>query len=240
MVDPERGPRGEYHFSFQDIVLLRTASSLQRARVPQTRMQRALGCLKAKLPPELPMSSYHIEAFGERIVVSDGERAWDIESDQLEIDFPRPRAVVRRLDLQKSTDADEWYHQAIELEAVSTSSAEAAYRRALELDPAHADAHVNLGRLLHQAGRVASAAEHYRQALLLDTHATAAFNLGIALEDLGRRNEAAQAYRTAIELDPDLPEAHYNLANLCQIMGDRLSAIRHLKTYKQLTDRVQS
>ncbi len=240
VVSPERGPRGEYHFSFQDIVLLRTASSLRRARVPQSRMERALGCLKQKLPPEQPLSSFRIEAHGERIVVSDGERAWDVESNQLEIDFPHPRAIIRKLEPHATTDAEEWYQQGVELEAVSPEAAQKAYIHALELDPACADAHVNLGRLLHKKGSVASAAEHYRQALLLSANATAAFNLGIALEDLGHRGEAAQAYRTAIELDPNLADAHYNLANLYQMAGDRLSAIRHLKSYKQLTDRSHS
>jgi predicted Zn-dependent protease len=239
-ITPQRGPRGEYHFSFQDIVLLRTASSLQLARVPQSRMHRALGCLKTRLPPGQPLTSYRIDAHGERIVVSDGERTWDIESDQLEIDFPRPRAVIRSLPTQSVTDAEEWYQQGLELEHLSPSAAETAYRRAIELDPKHADAHVNLGRLLHQAGRVSAAAEHYRQALHLEAHATAAFNLGIALEDLGKAGEAAQAYRTAIQLDESLAEAHYNLANLCQRLGDRLSAIRHFKAYRTLTDRSTS
>jgi tetratricopeptide (TPR) repeat protein len=203
-------------------------------------MHRALGCLQTRLPPGQPITSYRIDAHGERIVVSDGERTWDIESDQLEIEFPRPRAVIRALPLQTSSDADEWYQQGLELEPVSPTGAETAYRRAIELDPKHADAHVNLGRLLHQAGRVNAAADQYRQALLVQAHPTAAFNLGIALEDLGRSGEAAQAYRAAIELDPALAEAHYNLANLCQRQGDRLSAIRHLKAYRSLREHAPS
>ena len=33
LLRPERGPRGEYRFSFQDLVLLRTAKGLLDARV---------------------------------------------------------------------------------------------------------------------------------------------------------------------------------------------------------------
>ena len=236
VVTPERGPRGEYHFSFQDMVLLRTASSLRRAHVPHTRMERAFNCLRGKLPPEQPLSAYHIEAHGERIVVSDGARSWDIETDQLEIQFPRPLPVVRILETNTPTDAEAWYQKGIELESVSPAAAEDAYLHAVELEPKHAEAHVNLGRLLHQQGRVSAAAERYRFALLQAPHATAAYNLGIALEDLGRRTEATQAYKTALELDPNLAEAHFNLAHVYQLTGDRVSAIRHLKAYKQLTE----
>jgi len=33
-VTPGRGPRNEYEFSFQDVVLLRTAHRLQAAKIP--------------------------------------------------------------------------------------------------------------------------------------------------------------------------------------------------------------
>ncbi|MEX2282646.1 MAG: tetratricopeptide repeat protein [Gemmatimonadota bacterium] len=233
---PQRNRLGHYNFSFQDVVLLRTAKSLRRARVPHQRMERALGCLKQKLPEDQPLSSYQIEAHGDRIVVSDGERAWDIESNQLEIEFPRPRAVVRSLDSRMTTtsEAEEWYQRGIELEALSIDEAKAAYQQAVELDPAHADAQVNLGRLLHQQHRVTEAAERYRLALLYAPHATAAFNLGLALEDLGHPREAVKAYETALQLNPTLADAHYNLAGIFHAAGDPMAAIRHLKNYRAL------
>jgi len=40
-VQPARGPRNEYRFSFQDIVLLRTAHALQQANIPPRRIVRS-------------------------------------------------------------------------------------------------------------------------------------------------------------------------------------------------------
>ncbi len=217
-------------------MLLRTANSLRRARVPHLRMERALGCLKQTLPADQPLSAYQIQAHGDRIVVSDGEQSWDIESNQLEIEFPRPRAVVRRIDAHVSTttEAEYWYQRGIELEALSVEDAQAAYLRAVEIEPAHADAQVNLGRILHQQKRIAEAAERYRLALVHAPHATAAFNLGLALEDLGHPVEAVTAYETALQLNPALADAHYNLAGIFHATGDSMAAIRHLKSYRAL------
>ena len=41
-VTPSRGPRNEYRFTFQDLVLLRTALALQAARIPPRRILRSL------------------------------------------------------------------------------------------------------------------------------------------------------------------------------------------------------
>ena len=234
---PQRGPRGEYQFTFQDIVFLRTASSLRRAHVPGNRMERALGALKRRLPPGRPLSSFRIDAVGERIVVADGEVAWDIENDQLQIVFDDNSANLRELPAKPSperVEAEQWYERGIALEGESLEDARAAYEKAVLLDPTYADAQVNLGRVLHQQGLVASAAERYRLALLHAPHATAAYNLGIALEDLGYRKEAIEAYTSALRLDARMSEAHFNLGRLYETAGDALSAIRHFKAYKQL------
>lgn len=237
IVAPQRGPRGAYQFSFQDIVLLRTASSLRNAHVPQTRMQEAFACLKQQLPPDAPLSGLQIEARGEHIVVSDGERAWDVETDQLQFEFPAEHSEVRQLghaSLDPSADAEAWYERGIELESAAPEDARTAYERAVDLDPTHADAQVNLGRLLHHRGLVAEAAERYRIALLHARHPTAAFNLGIALEDMKCGTEAVQAYRAALAMDPTLADAHYNLSRIYEANGDLIHAINHLKAYRSL------
>src|SRR5205823_7411903 len=111
-----------------------------------------------------------------------------------------PAAVVLK---EHELDADTWYDVACDLETTSPDEARAAYQRAIELDPDHSDAHVNLGRMLHEEGAPLAAQQHYRRALETDpSHPTAAFNLGVALEDLGRLNEARNAYLRAIDLDP--------------------------------------
>ena len=45
-LEPTRGPRGELQFSFQDLVLLRTAKGLVSARIAPRRVRSALRKLK--------------------------------------------------------------------------------------------------------------------------------------------------------------------------------------------------
>jgi TPR repeat protein len=215
--------------------MLRTASSLRQAHVPQLRMQRAFDCLKQQIGGETPLSSLHVDAVGEHIVVHDGDVAWDVETNQFEIDFPSERGEIRSLPfnpVSSTTEADHWYRHAMEMEHTSPDDALIAYQHAVKLNPELADAQVNLGRMLHARGRVAEAADHYRRALAHAPNPTASFNLGVALEDLGYSTDALEAYRNAIALNPSMPDAHYNLAKLYESVGDRVGAIRHLKAYR--------
>ena len=43
----------------------------------------------------------------------------------------------------------------------------AEYREAIEMDPEYPDAHLNLGRLLHEQGEVGEAEQCYRRAVEL-------------------------------------------------------------------------
>jgi tetratricopeptide (TPR) repeat protein len=233
-------------FSFQDLVILRAARGLAAARIPARRIRTALRRLRQRLPRGRSLAELRIAAEGDRIVARDGTAVWNPESDQIQLDFSvadlatRARPLARRAaaaarEAAADYDATDWFELGFELEAVDPDEARDAYRRALELDAHHADAHVNLGRLLHEAGLVAEAERHYRQALRDEPeHATAAFNLGIALEDLGRLGDAIEAYRLALLTDPDNADAHFNVARLYEKAGKRAAALRHYSAYRRI------
>src|SRR5260370_20494182 len=104
----------------------------------------------------------------------------------------RTAAAARRA--EGDFDADGWYELGLELEAVDPAEARDAYPPAPELDAHHADAHVNLGRLLHEQGLVTEAARHHQQALReAPEHATAALHLGNRRRDLGQPADAVEA-----------------------------------------------
>jgi tetratricopeptide (TPR) repeat protein len=240
-LSPERGPRNDYRFSFQDLVLLRTARELARAQVRPGKIRNALRDLARQLPPDRSLSGIRITADGRAVLVHDGPHAWNPESGQLHIEFAgveasdgggpeRPLAVTTH-----GPSANDWFHEALRLETVDPNEANHAYGTALSLDPTFWDAHVNLGRLLQLAGRTLEAIEHYRAALRGGTDdPTAAFNLGTALEERGDWEQALAAYREALRLDPEFGDAHFNLARLYEQLGRRTAALQHLKRYRFL------
>jgi tetratricopeptide (TPR) repeat protein len=232
---PERGPRGEFRFGFQDLVVLRAASELTAAEIPQRKVRRALQRLRAQLPEGRTLAGVRIAAIGERVIVRDRDAVWNPDSGQALFDFAVDEiATVAELP-RKTTeelDAEDWYEAGCQLEQISIDEARDAYEQAIAIDSTHADAHINLGRLLHEQRAPAAAETHYRAALASDPqHPIAAFNLGVALEDLGRTREAIDAYERAIEIDPLNADAHFNLAGVFERRGDKAGAVRELKAY---------
>jgi tetratricopeptide (TPR) repeat protein len=246
-VAPRRGPRNTLLFSFQDLVLLRAAASLVHARVPRARVRRALGRLRSQLPEGRSLAAVRVAADGRNVVVQDGGARWRPDTGQVLLDFevkdlarkiaPIVRAAARARGAG-TLDAEAWVRWAEDLEDGAPREARDAYRRALELDPEHGRAHLNLGRLLHEGGDPRGAELHYRRALLsAPQRALASFNLGVALEDQGLSDEALLAYARALEADPELADAHFNLSRLLESLGRRAEAIRHLATFRRLTHR---
>jgi tetratricopeptide (TPR) repeat protein len=247
-LSPARGARGDLRFTFQDLVLLRAAKGLMAARIPAAQVRRSLRRLKQQLPRGRALSELRITAEGHRVVARDGAVAWNPESGQLVLDFDVARLAQRAAPLARRQaaaareveddfDADDWFELGLELEVSAPEEARDAYRRALELDPHHADARVNLGRLLVESDRAEEAETHFR-AVVADhpDHATAWFNLGIALEDRRRPNDAVKAYERAIAADRRLADAYFNLARLYEQAGKRAAALRNLSKYRLLTE----
>jgi tetratricopeptide (TPR) repeat protein len=243
-VVPRRGPRNELRFSFQDLVLLRAAAGLVHRSMPAARVRRALARLRKQLPEGRSLASVHVSAEGDEVVVRDGGARWTPESGQVLLDFevadlarkvaPLVRAEAKRP--RARLDAESWYEWGCDLEDAAPAEAQKAYRQAVALEPEHAGAHLNLGRLLHEAGDARAAEFHYRLAVGdRALRATASFNLGVALEDQGLHDEALLAYARALEADRGLADAHHNLARLLERLGRRQDALRHLAAYRKLT-----
>jgi tetratricopeptide (TPR) repeat protein len=244
-LQPRRGPREEFRFSVQDLVLLKTARALAHA-VPARKLKRALHRLRERLPLGRPLTGVQVVAHGDEVLVREGSALWQADSGQGVFNFDvatlaaRVAPIARRAAraAQRASPellAEDWYELGCELELGAPEQARDAYRRALELDPHHAEARVNLGRLLQEAGQPAAAETHYRLALAArPDDAIAAFNLGVALEDLGRPDEAIAAYERALRADARIADAHYNLARLHERAGRKAAAIRHLKACRSL------
>ena len=240
-VEPARGARRTWRFSFQDLIVLRAAQSLVESHVPRRNITRALRELRKQLPASMPLSGLSIGAVGERVVVREGARRWQAESGQYLLAFdvePAPPPVQDAVVVpDPELDADAAFDAALACEeAGDAAGALAGYGRAIEADAAHLDAHLNRALLLQAEGKVADAERAYEKALAACGEAPALlYNLALLFEDTGRNAQAAGAYERAVRADPDFADAHYNLGLLYEKLGRTRDAIRHLARYRQLT-----
>ncbi len=240
---PDRGDRGEYRFSFQDVVLLRTAKGLLDADVTPRRAYKVLVNLKSQMEEVKSLSSLRIDSVGNAVVVKDENHIWDAESGQGQFVFgeapasPEVTTIVgSNLAIARNADnmsSDEWYNLGLDLEEVDLDKAPDAYRKALEMDPNNADAHVNMGRLYQLKGNLRQAKRHYQLAMkAIPNHQLANYNMGTIYDELDELAKAGEFYERA----PGVPDAHYNLARICELRGDEVSALRHMRHYRELVE----
>jgi tetratricopeptide (TPR) repeat protein len=239
-VSPARGRRREYRFSFQDLVVLRTAQALVQAKLPTTRILRSLRRLRSQLPPQIPLSGLRVEAVGDAVVVREGSVQWQTHDGQyllrFHVDSPGGRlAFLDASPPAPALSADQLFERGMAREEADPAEACALYQQAITAEPTHISSYTNLGRLLHERKQLSKAEAKYREGLArCGRDATLFFNLAILLEDLRRPRDAADMYRAALAENPDLPEAHYNLALLCEAAGLQQEAIRHFAAFRRL------
>ena len=243
ILEPARTAGGQYRFDFQDIIVLRTAKELLQAGVKRAKVNNALFRLKSKLPSNRSLTSLRIAGDGGAVVIREDDQVYNPDSGQLHFNFavadlagtvaPLARQAAEEAENSDQLTSDDWFDLGVDLEAVSPEDAPAAYLRALELDPYHSDAHVNIGRLLQEAGEFEAAEDHYNHALTAEPdNVLAAFNMSTLFEDMGRIQDAILAYKRAA----NLADAHYNLSRLYELVGEHAEALKHLKTYRNLID----
>ncbi len=123
---------------------------------------------------------------------------------------------------------DLFYEGTRRLAAGELAAAEAAFREALRLDPALAEASGNLGLVLDRAGRAAEAEAAYLHALALAPgQGETCTNLGVLWLEQQRLDDAEWALQRALAIHPESPSAwtHYGVLLACRHQDE--AAERH-------------
>ena len=203
-VSPARGPRNAWRFSFQDLIVLRTAQALAAANIPSRRIARSMKELRRHLPDSMPLSGLSIAAEADKVVVREGTSRWRADSGQYLLAFEGSPAdgSLTVLERPSPVDPDAYIERGAALhEAGQLAEAEREYREGLE----------NCGD----------------DPVLL-------YNLGVVLEELDRKSDAVAAYERALSGDPKFADCHYNIALLYEALGKLREAIRHMAQYRRL------
>src|SRR6266705_6714975 len=121
-VSPERGPRSAWLFSFQDLIVLRTAQALADAKVPQRRITKSVRELRRHLPDAMPLSGLSICAVADRVVVREGGGRWQADSGQYLLEFEGDPAdgslsvIEGKNAAEAPSGAQEWFDRGAALE----------------------------------------------------------------------------------------------------------------------------
>ncbi|MCS6797257.1 MAG: tetratricopeptide repeat protein [Myxococcota bacterium] len=236
------------HYTFQDLIAIRTARGLLERGVSVRAVRRAVDALRASLPRVTrPLSELRVVTDGRTVVVRGPGGAFEAETGQLVLDFDvgslrdEVVRVLRRDDGgRRRQQAYTLYLEGCKLDedAATLERAEELYREALRVDPTLACALTNLGNVRHRRGAPHEAEELYRQALRIDAAQPEAwYNLGYIAFERGQYEQAAAHFRTAIGHDPGFADAHFNLAMTLEELGRHREAVTHWRTYLRLEPR---
>jgi len=232
-------------YSFADLVEIKKVRDLCAMSVRPTVIRKSLDAMRKQAAgvekPLLEAGAWSTRKH--RIAFRHQGKLVEPIAGQFLMDFTEREKVVTSTPVPRSepspreNEVASWFARGIALEENPATQTEAiaAYHQVLDLDPAHAAAHINLGTLYYNRQDFALAESHYRQAVTSDPrYALAYFDLGNVLDETGRVHEAIQTYKTALQLAPTYADAHYNLALAFEKIREPRKALKHWQAYVKL------
>lgn len=241
LVNASTGSGRKTAFDFRDLVVVRSLVGLLQGGVSLRRIRKGLDAVRERLPEADPLGSLRAWGTPPRVVVRCEGRLMEPDG-QLVLDFSGAAAAARVASLPPAGAfserlASQWFERGCELDGERATYAEAAraYERALEVDPAYADAHCNLGSVRYNQNRRDEARRCFERAIeIFSGHVEANLNLGALCEEDGRNERALRFYRAALESNPLVPDTHVSLALLYEKLELRRTALAHWKRLLQL------
>ncbi|HEY7888594.1 MAG TPA: tetratricopeptide repeat protein [Steroidobacteraceae bacterium] len=223
-VRPARGPRRQYLFSFQDLIILRAARALMQASISHRRIRRSLGQLRERLPEAVPLSGLAICAVGDRVVVREGANHWQADDGQYLLGF---EVSVQNGVLQMIEHKQARANASARGGAAAGATAEAgsigrggAADRSLSSDDWFAE-----GLDLESSDPAAALAAYARAAESDPDNSAAWINWGRLLHESGDARAAEKVYRRALEHCAADSLLLFNLGVALEDLGEKEAAL---------------
>ncbi len=224
-------------FSFFDLLQIKKIRDLRALRVSPSVIRQSLAAMQKQVAGmENPLLEASTFSSNSRVVFRHQGHAVEPIAGQFVLDFSQQEQAVptniRAMPVAQS--AVELFTRGVALEedAATEDEAIASYQKTLELEPAHAAAHINLGTIYYHRQDFVRAEQHYRKAVEIDPrYALAHFNLGNVLDETGGIQAAIASYKTALVLAPTYADAHYNLALAYEKIRQPRKALAHWRAY---------
>jgi tetratricopeptide (TPR) repeat protein len=237
------GTRARY--SFRALRAARIVRDLARRGVSLARVRALLASLDSALEDEageaLALATLRVRVEDRRVLARDARGTFELPSWQRVLEFDAQTATVRALPTKSPTregrTAYEWFLEGCRLEGdeATRARAEAALRKAVELDPKLACAWTNLGALRLAERDASEALACFTRAMECDPdQPEAPYNVGYLLLEQRRIDEAIALLARAVALDPAFADAHFNLAAALDEVGARARALAHWELYLEL------
>ena len=151
-------------------------------------------------------------------------------------DFVTATAVLDKYTKERPDDSKGLLGLGIaELAQQHYPEARKALERAIQNDPALADAEYELGTVADHQGAAAEAIRHFERTIQLQPkHAEALTNLGRLYLQTGDLEKARELLERSIAVDPDNPKAQYDLALALSKLGRTEEAKQHMERSRAL------
>jgi tetratricopeptide (TPR) repeat protein len=232
-------------YSFSDLLEIKKVRDLCAMSVRPAVIRQSLDAMRKQASGvEKPLLEASASSTAKhRVAFRHQGRLLEPIAGQFLMDFSEREKVVTSTPVPRSepspreSEVTAWFARGIAMEEDPSTQPDAiaAYHQVLEIQPAHAAAHINLGTLYYNRQDFTLAEKHYRKAIEADPrYSLAYFDLGNVLDETGRVQEAIQTYKTALQLAPTYADAHYNLALAYEKVREPRKALKHWQAYVKL------
>ena len=204
-VSPARGARGMWQFSFQDLIVLRTAQALADANVPPRRITKSMRELRRHLPQSMPLSGLRIGAVADRVVVREGNARWQAETGQYLLEFEGDPAqgslsvIVARARRIAHDEALRWFEKGWRWKRASrTPPRTRIAARCSPIPSSSMRESTSAACCTRRSGWCRPSACTATRYEACGEDPVLLFNLGVLYDDLDRAPEAVRAYEAAL------------------------------------------
>jgi tetratricopeptide (TPR) repeat protein len=231
-VRPTRGPRRQYLFSFQDLIILRAARALLKANIPRRRIRRSLGQLRERLPEAVPLSGLAICAVGDRVVVREGANHWQADDGQYLLGFEvsLQNGILRMIEHPQARDTSPARCGETPGAALGAAAGAGAAEKAAGIDlavdgPLSADDWFTEGLRLESTDPAAALSAYSRAAQADPDNSAAWINWGRLLHERGDARAAEKVYRRALVYCTADSLLLFNLGVALEDLGEKEAAL---------------